>query len=162
MKAAITFGAAAALLTAGLAFVGVEQAAASPTMNFNAGSGNYGTWSPPVIILGTPYSYTGAETTGGVAPIGYVSNWGFPSGLTYDPATGVVSGTDTSDVSGSQVFAYLTATDSSSANVNGFFLFNVDQGLSAMSSAAPTTIDPGEATYSWNGDTTSGGVGVIT
>jgi len=163
MRTAITFATAAALLTAGLAFVGVEQAGASPTLAFTSPpAGNYGTVYPPVLILGTSYSYNGIEATGNVGTVTYTLNSALPQGLSLDPTTGAVTGTDTLDPSGTPVYTFVTISDSSSPTANAFFIFQPDSGLSAMPTAAPTTIDPGQASYSWNGDTTTGGVGTIT
>lgn len=63
----------------------------------------------PVASLGLPYSQT-FTTTGGVAPYSYtVTSGALPSGLTLNPANGVLSGTP--QASGAFAFA-ITVTDS--------------------------------------------------
>ncbi len=166
LRAVITFGAAASMLTLGLAFVGVGQAGASSALAFSAGPGDYASYTEnftaPAVVLGASYSYLGAQATGGTAPYTYVSNWTLPAGLSIDPSTGAITGTDTTDPSATSFLDLITVTDSTNATLNDFFTFETDSGLSAMATAAPTVVDPGQTSYTWNGDVTTGGVGTIT
>ncbi len=51
--------------------------------------------SPPTAVVGVPYSH-GFPATGGTPPYTFAITAGsLPTGLTLDPATGIVSGTPT-------------------------------------------------------------------
>jgi hypothetical protein len=54
------------------------------------------------------------------------------------------------------------ATDTLGAVIEHTYNFIVGVPLAFISTTNPTTIDPGQANYSWNGDTATGGVGTIT
>ena len=72
-------------------------------------------------VVGNAYTSTLAAT-GGTAPLTWTPGSALPTGLVFDPATGVVSGTPTVDGNATVVF---TVTDSAGQTANGLVLFAI-------------------------------------
>ncbi len=165
VRAALTISVAASMLSVGLAFVATGQAGASTPLAFSGAPANGPFYTAPDVVLNTPYSYLGVQATGGSGGYTYSYTYPFyntlPSGLTLN-ADGSITGTDTTDPSGTTVTAVISATDSANDSVLGYFTFTVDNAMSAMSTTAPPAIDPGQTLYSWNGDAVTGGTSPIT
>jgi hypothetical protein len=114
------------------------------------------TTDPPTIYPNeTNFSWDGDTVTGGVAPYTYSDGNATPDGLSFDTTTGELSGTVSANATDTQVDVF--ASDASGVVIEHTYALIVGDQLAFVSTADPTVIDPGQTSYTWDGDTATGG-----
>ena len=106
----------------------------------------------------TPFTPVGG--TGGVPPLTYSVSPGLPAGLSFNTATGAITGTPS--VTSAAASYTVTVTDSTSATATASFSLTVNPAVTATQSVASTTLTQNKAATTFTPVTGGGGTGALT
>ncbi|TXI02102.1 MAG: hypothetical protein E6Q76_16095, partial [Rhizobium sp.] len=104
-------------------------------------------------------SFTPVTGAGGTGALSYTVSPSLPSGLTFNSATGAVSGTP-SVASGATSYS-VTVTDTNGATASASFTLAVNSAVIATQSIASTSLTSGHAATSFTPVTGAGGTGAL-